>query len=282
MPRRPQAARDSRVRHPQLRGDQPGTPASPRTLRTDAVMDVGAAQGGLAVRRARMIVCPPARPAINLVGVAVSRSTHMGMVETGHASPGRGLATRQALLETELDELDLRRQRGTTWPPPTIRSRPPPRAVIFGRTTSSVSAPDASTHVRERPEARHLRARRRDSAATALANAAIDANSRSGVTSAGGRRCGAPAGSIVTPVDPHRGKPRSPRRRRDRGQQALGDMQQTDGGPRRVARPRPAARRNCGERAWTSRSPRRRGRWLTRHPVAPGNRRTRRHRHSRG
>src|SRR5690606_10390005 len=108
---------NGRVRHPQLAGDQPRPPAGPPARLAHAVVDLVADAAGLAVRRRRAIVGPGARRALGRLGATVALDPVLHRRDA-HASPGRGLATRETALQTELDELDA------------LPSRQPPTLVL--------------------------------------------------------------------------------------------------------------------------------------------------------
>jgi hypothetical protein len=111
-----QTARDRRVRQPELGGEQPWSPARPPARLTDTVMPLLADPRGLVMGRRGAILGPRAGRPLRVAGraVAVDPVLHR---RDAHATPGRGLASRQALLKTLLDQLD------------TLPSRQPPTLV---------------------------------------------------------------------------------------------------------------------------------------------------------
>src|SRR4051812_41346873 len=93
------------MRHLKLGGDQPRAPAGPRARRTDAVVDLLAGPGGLVMRRRRTILRPRARRTLGVGGRPVTPDPVLHRRDA-HAPPGRGLAAREAPIQTELNELD--------------------------------------------------------------------------------------------------------------------------------------------------------------------------------
>jgi len=100
-----EAARDGRVRHPELGRDQPRAPTGPLARLAEPVMDRLADTGGPALRCRGAIGRPRPGHALRVAGRAIAPNPVPHRRHT-HAPPGRRLAARATLLQTELDELD--------------------------------------------------------------------------------------------------------------------------------------------------------------------------------
>lgn len=131
-----QAARDGGVRHPELGGDQPRTPARALASLTHSIMHLLAAASRLPVWHRRTILCPGTREPLLLARTAIALNPilHRG---DRHTPPRRGLAAGHPLTQALLDQLDAL----PAGQPPTLVQHPGPprRGSLEGPTASAVT-----------------------------------------------------------------------------------------------------------------------------------------------
>ena len=164
------------------------------------------------MRRRRAILRPRPRRPLGVAGRAIAPDPVLHRRDA-HASPGRGLATREALIETELDELDAL----PAGQPPTLVTASglmtsASRGSVEGPTTLCLS-PDASTsQTRVRNVPRHVTSRGDCDTEAEHRHSARDG----GTTEVGGRAEGIHRLSASGSQPSRRSPPARPRGRSDR------------------------------------------------------------------